>query len=73
MSSTYQVTQLSEASHFERCEDFNAKESEAFNVKESKDCDLLRQTKVHDPPGGKFTISLYVVLTKLFIEILFMI
>ena len=38
MSNTYQVTQLSETCHFTRCEDFNAKEPEAFSVKESEEC-----------------------------------
>ena len=38
MSNTYQVTQPSETCHFTRCEDFNAKESEAFSVKESEEC-----------------------------------
>ena len=38
MSNTYQVTQPSEICHFTRCEDFNAKESEAFSVKESEEC-----------------------------------
>ena len=38
MSNTYQVTQTSETCHFTRCEDFNAKESEAFSVNESEEC-----------------------------------
>ena len=38
MSNTYQVTQPSETCHFTRCEDFNAKESEALSVKESEEC-----------------------------------
>ena len=38
MSNTYQVTQPSETCHFTRCEDFNAKEPEAFSVKESEAC-----------------------------------
>ena len=38
MSYTYQVTRPSETCHFIRCEDFNAKESEAFSVKESEEC-----------------------------------
>ena len=51
MSNTYQVTQPSETCHFTRCEDFHAKESEAFSEKESEECsasNMASNVDIHD-------------------------